>query len=57
LNRLPVALQRRVLDYALELAAKQPKGVKGANLLKFAGGIPLEDLQTMARVIEQDCDQ
>lgn len=56
LNRLPVEMQRRVLNYALELATRRPKGVKGASLLKFAGEIPAEDLQTMARAIEKDCE-
>ena len=57
LNRLPVEMQRRVLNYAFELATRRPKGVKGATLVKFAGEIPAEDLQTMARAIEQDCEQ
>lgn len=57
LDRLPVEMQRRVLDFALALVATEPKGVPGANLLRFAGTISKEDLDLMEKAIEEDCER
>ncbi len=48
--------QRRVLDFARSLAAS-PDGVAGKDLLRFAGAIEKEDLQTMSRTIEVGCEK
>ena len=47
--------QRRVLDFARSLAS--PDGVAGRDLLRFAGAIEEEDLQTMSRAIEEGCEK
>ena len=48
--------QRRVLDFARSLAPS-PDGVAGKDLLRFAGAIEEEDLQTMSRAIEEGCEK
>jgi len=53
---LPYELQRRVLDFAQALALSAPKGVPGKRLLAFAGAIPPDDVQEMARAIEVGCE-
>ncbi len=48
--------QQRVLDFARSLAAS-PDGVAGRTVLRFAGTIEAEDLQTMSRAIEEGCEK
>jgi hypothetical protein len=57
LDVLPDELQRRVLDFAQALALSLPKGVPGANLLRFAGSIPPDDLRLMSEAIESGCEE
>jgi hypothetical protein len=47
--------QLRVLDFARSLAA--PDRVASRDLLRFAGAIEEEDLQTMSRAIEEGCEK
>ena len=57
LETLPENLQQQVLEFvqALQISARQ--GVPGKQLLKFAGAIPLGDLQLMRQAIEEKCEQ
>ena len=57
LERLPVELQRRVLDFTEALAISQPRGVAGRDLLPFGGWLAQEDANDMLAVIEQGCEQ
>ena len=57
LNAMPDNLQRRVLEYVEALDATARQGVSGAELLKFAGAIPPDDLREMAAAIEAGCEQ
>lgn len=50
-------MQQRVLAFTRALAQTAPQGVPGRKLLRFAGTIPLEDVQLMQEAIEQGCDQ
>jgi len=54
LDSLPYNLQLRVLDFVKSLI---PKGVKGKSLLRFEGAIPADDLQLMAKAIEENCEK
>jgi hypothetical protein len=56
LARLPVEMQRRVLEYVVTLASGHQEGTKGSDLLKHAGSISEEDAQEMRRAIE-DCER
>jgi hypothetical protein len=56
LHQLPEAEQQRVLDFARELADVKLRGISGADLLGFAGHIPLDDLQRMSDAIEEGCE-
>lgn len=57
LKNLPDELQWRVLEFTRALGVSAPPGVPGAQLLRFAGTIPPNDLQLMSRAIEQGCEQ
>ena len=57
LEALPYELQWRVLEFARALALSTPQGVPGQQLLRFAGAIPLDDVQLMKEAIEQGCGQ
>ena len=57
LDSLPEDLQRRVLDFAQALAMTSPRGVPGAQLLRFVGVIPADDLQRMSDAIEAGCEE
>ncbi len=57
LQFLPQELQWRVLEFTRTLAVSNPHGVAGAQLLRFAGAIPMNDIQVMRKTIEQGCEQ
>lgn len=57
LKSLPYELQWRVLEFTRALALSVPRGVPGSHLLRFAGAIPLEDVQRMRQAIEESCEQ
>lgn len=54
---MPQHLQRRVLEFVRTLVKFQVRGTPGQQLLRFAGSIPLDDLQLMREAIEQNCHQ
>ncbi|GBC77969.1 hypothetical protein HRbin08_01455 [bacterium HR08] len=53
LKSLPYEWQWRVLEFTRALARSVPRGVPGHRLLRFAGAIPLDDVQRMRQAIEQ----
>ena len=55
LGRLPVEKQRQVLDFARTLATPL-QGVRGSELLRFAGTIDGSDLEAMSQAIKDGCD-
>ena len=48
-------LQRQVLEFVRALKSSAGRGVAGERLLRFAGSIPIDDLEVMRKAIEQDC--
>ena len=57
LKVMPQSLQQ-VLQFTRALAdSTNVKGVSGSQLLRFAGTIPLDDLNLMSEAINQDCEQ
>ncbi len=54
---LPDEKQRRVLDFVRAFTTPRPRGIAGKDLLGFAGTIPFDDTQLMARVIDKGCEQ
>lgn len=57
LKALPQELQWRVLEFTRALSVSTPHGVSGVQLLRFAGTIPLDDVNIMRQAIEQGCEQ
>ena len=57
LEKLAPELQQRVLDFAHSLATQPPRGVRGHELLRFAGAINPDDARTMTEAIEEACEQ
>ncbi len=57
LRKLSSEQQMQVLAFVSTLAAEKPSGVPGSELLKFAGAIPLEDLNEMEKAIAEGCEQ
>lgn len=56
-DKLGVEQQRQVLRFARALAAPRSEGVSGKELLRFAGAIERDDLQQIARAIDEGCEQ
>ncbi len=56
LQKLPIDKQRQVLKFAQTLATSAIHGVRGADLLRFAGTIDKSDLDAMSRAIEDGCE-
>lgn len=57
LRIMPQHLQWQVLDFVRNLGKDKAQGIPGRQLLRFAGSIPSDDLQSMGEPIEQDCGQ
>ncbi|HKP53248.1 MAG TPA: hypothetical protein VJ183_11425 [Chloroflexia bacterium] len=57
IDRLPPAMQRRVLDFARNLANPLPPGVPGKDLLQFGGFLTDEEADAMLQAIEEGCEQ
>ena len=57
LDKLPLELQRRVLDFAHALVMSTPRGTPGKDLLRFAGMIDEEDLKAIEKAIEEGCER
>ncbi len=57
LKTLPYELQWRVFEFTHALVASVPHGVPGQQLLRFAGAIPLDDIQLMRQAIEEGCER
>lgn len=55
LDKLPLEVQRRVLNYVRSLACT-PEGTPGWELLRFSGMITEEDAQAMSQAIEEGCE-
>ena len=54
LDKIPYDLQIRVLEFVRSLI---PKGVAGKNLLRFEGAISADDLQSISKSIEENCEK
>ncbi len=52
---LPHDQKIKVLDFVRSLQSSQYFGVPGESLLKFAGLIPLDDLEQMEQAIQEGC--
>ena len=57
LETLPENLQRQVLVFIQGLQSVVGRGVAGKQLLKFAGSIPVDDLELMRQAIEDGCER
>lgn len=57
LKIMPQHLQWQVLEFVRVLVKAELRGTPGQKLLRFAGSIPLDDLQLMREAIEQDCER
>ncbi len=57
LDQLPADQQRQVLDFARVLAVKKHATASGKALSQFAGAITKEDLELIAKAIEEGCEQ
>ena len=57
LDKLPVGLQKRVLDFTQALILSMPRGLSGKDLIKFVGIISPEDAKAIEKAIEEGCEQ
>lgn len=57
IDRLGTADQHRVLDFVKALAASQPKGTPGSEVVRLAGIIASADVDEMMAAIEAGCEK
>ena len=57
LHKLTPDQQKRVLAFIQVLAQKQPSGVPGSELLRFAGSIEHNDVKVIEKAIVEGCEQ
>ena len=57
LETLPENLQRQVLEFMQGLQSVTGRGVPGKQLLRFAGSIPVKDLELIRQTIENGCER
>ena len=55
MRAMPQHFQWQVLEFIRTLVNSQVHGILGQQLLRFAGTIPLEDLNAIQDAIEYDC--
>lgn len=56
LEKLPLELQRRVLDFTNALVLSQPHGISGKQVLSFAGAMSAADTQAIEEAIAEGCE-
>ena len=54
---LPDHLQHQVLTFVRSLRTVAGHGTPGSALLRFAGGISMDDVARMREAIENDCER
>jgi hypothetical protein len=54
---LPDNLRHQVLTFVRSLRTVARRGTPGSVLLQFAGGISIEDVESMREAIENDCER
>ena len=54
---LPDNLQHQVLTFVRSLRTIAGRGTHGSLLLHFAGGISMDDIDSMREAIENDCER
>ena len=57
LDRLPPAMQHRVLEFARALVLSEPQGTPAEELLACVGILSEEDADEIAKAIEEGCEQ
>lgn len=57
LDRMPVAEQRRVLDFAHAVGNSGRGGESGTELLRFAGLFDADSIREMKKAIESGCER
>lgn len=57
LERLPVAEQRRVLEFARALRRSRLTGASADRVRELAVGITTDDLRSMEQAIEEGCER
>jgi hypothetical protein len=55
MRAMPQHFQWQVLEFTRTLVSSQVRGIPGQQLLRFAGTIPLDDLNEIREAIAQDC--
>ncbi len=55
LEALPLEQQRQVVEFARHLTASSPRGVPGAELLRFANTLPADQADELSRAVDQGC--
>jgi hypothetical protein len=56
-ERLPLPLQQKVINYARSLGESTPCGTPGKQLLKYAGFLSPEEAKAMMDAIEEGCER
>lgn len=57
MSHLPNHLQVKILEYVENLQVSNTRGIPGRQLLRFAGTIPIEELDLMEKAVESDCER
>jgi len=56
MDHLPFASQKQLLGYVRMMDDRRTRGVKGKQLLSFAGTIDAEDIKAMEEFIAAGCE-
>jgi hypothetical protein len=57
LKSMPYSLQWQVLEFTKSLMQAEVRGTSGKQLVRLAGSISTDDIELMAKAIEQGCEQ
>ena len=57
LEQLSEQQQKQILEYVKAMLQGAPQGTPGRELLRFAGAIPMEEIEQIRQAIDQDCER
>jgi len=57
LEQLSEQQQKQILEYVKPMLQGAPQGTPGRELLRFAGAIPMEEIEQIRQAIDQDCER
>lgn len=57
IDKLPIELQKQVLDFVHNLVSLEPKGISGKEISRFLGIMTAEEAKEISDAIQEGCER